>query len=349
MRLTATSNRWRCCLWMALPAAWVFTVPVQAQPTSTPLASLYNKTALTPADLTVLQNRVTDITKAMVDTVSRVSSSDRERETARRRAVDELKQGTPAFRAAAAAALAGKTQPHVNGSNLQAAISSLLVINEINHPAARLALLDGLNSPMSGVRFLAARGLRDLQAQLTAPADYEPVIKALADAAKVESNGHVLRTLYEALDFDARQRNFRGKAEIAAALSDVFKAHLARLAYSPREDAAGIELAERLGPTLDRTMVDLARSLYQLLLRTLEMARADPTGSDVLLVAQIENAIHKVVDKHTPAAASVPRLAAAFAGGKVDAAKLNAAKDALVGSKDRPGVLRGQPWALSDY
>lgn len=343
-------------LWMTLFSV-IVSSRAAAQTAPSPLAAISAKATLSAADKAAIRARVAELAnalaaaddKAVTAAPTAAAAADKERDQARLKLIGELKIGTPAFRAEAAAAAAspGGLMPRVAGPKMLHAIDAALVLVDLDHAATRNALVAALASQYPSVRYQAARGLRGLQPLLTDPAAYKPVIGALSEACRKESNPIALRALYDALNFSANQKNFRGQADVAAALAEILTARMARADGARLVlDLPGIRIAGKVAADLKQPHRALAAAVARRLLALARTARDDADSGLADSVAECEAALHAVIDKHSgPEAARAPRIADQLRG-KPDPAKLNAAIGALFGAKSRPGVMNKAPWNM---
>ena len=80
-----------------------------------------------------------------------------------------------------------------------------MVLSELNSVETTRALSAALKSVHAATRLRAARGLQALQKQLAAdPKAAKEVLKALGEAGATETQGPVLRVIYEAIDRHAQ-------------------------------------------------------------------------------------------------------------------------------------------------
>ncbi len=232
----------------------VFAIPAQAQdptpqetpPTAQPqnadpLAALRGKATLTDEERGVLKNWLTDKINAIVAGTGSAASAIRE----------EHAKGSEGFKQALAATTVELVEPAYKSAKLAPAAQLMALVASFGDPAAQKLLLQALADERVGIRTAAAIGLANLRTKLGS-AGGQPLtesIEALREAAKKETSGAALKTIYYALNFPAAGATVDAKS-LSAAVVDILAARAEQYAgdkpKAEAADAPGLELAGTL-------------------------------------------------------------------------------------------------------
>lgn len=231
---------------LSLTTAWIAAsaVPAAAQDAVAPYMKLDK---LTRAQRAAIESEVAQRVRRLPDAGTDIDKREGARSRITRTAT--IEGATPAALEAYAEICSGELKPLLDHDVFETASDAALVLLALDHPATSNALADGLQSRHSGVRIMCARALHRLHPKLASDADRcRAALRALGRAGARESDEHVLRVIYGAIDFKGSVRTFKQGAQSADAVADVLAARVAQLAAGSRDelkDEAALEVVAR--------------------------------------------------------------------------------------------------------
>lgn len=132
---------------------------------------------------------------------------------------------------------ADELTPLLDHEVFETASDAVMVLAALDNENTAEAIGRGLRSRHDGVRLMSARAIQKLQPRLATDATRcRAVLRALGRAGERESDAHVLRVIYAAIDFKRAVRNFKYGANSAEALAQVFQTRVNRLSAGSRDE-----------------------------------------------------------------------------------------------------------------
>lgn len=314
------------------------------------LDDILKKATLTPADRATLEADVSQRLKGVFGaTGGPTINNARERLVKPAKGKDASKAGLEAYVEFAS----GELQQYVGGNDVNAGLTAVATLEELDHPKTADVLVGGLSSKYPGVRYVTTRALAALRPKIKDdPAISASVIAALGRAGAVEHDEQVLRRIYSALNFKAAGADGKLEGKIAAGLNEVLSARARQLASGSHDefkDEEGILTAAACyagAPGGEQAaMMD---SLFTILNSAVNHYLDPGTAAESLpaigrLAQKLERSIYDMIraSKASPPGKSVSEL---FKTAPTDRQKLG--KEARAGMEELRGVLRGDPWKL---
>jgi len=323
--------------------------PAVAQ-TPPPIDAIRDKTALSDTDREEIRRRIDELVSQM-EKANRVQ----ERRETRAAFVAEFGNGSAPFRESAAALAVQALSRDAQRSRIAPdkedylVHDAILILASLKHVATRDVLTEALKSDVAGVRYRAAVGLTDLHKDLSAAAQYQPILNALSDAGSIEQEPAALGAIYKAIDFGAHAEKFDGHTAVSQALARILggRAEMSSWpGYNPAHDVPGYELAGRLADEIQQPSPQLVRQLAAHLSNLVAMAAAEKGRVPPYVVEACETALHKLIAKQPNGLPTgVPRISDLIRN-NADPKELEAALEKLIGGGSVIGLLNQPPWNL---
>ncbi len=241
--------------------------------------------------------------------------------------------------------------PLVSGGAFDVAFHTALLLNALHHVKTIDALAQALSSKHDAIRYMAAKGIQRLHRQAKdRQAECQLALRTLGRAGASERDEHVLRAIYQAIDFPADVSDFAYGQDCAGALLEVFGSRARAWASGSRDelkDEAGLEAAARCyASASDRQKSELVRYLSEYLGMTVDRYFDDDTAPEyrrtlAALIGRTEEIIRGIMEG---ARVTVPSARIALNPRAGDQAKEEkGARSAMSGLL---AVLRGPPWNI---
>jgi hypothetical protein len=224
-------QRFRFC-WLGIVLTAVVATGASAQDR---LASVVVKETLSREDLAIIKTEVGERVKAL----TRAGTNDKRRAQARGRILRtaRVSGASPAGLAAYASECAEELEPLTTAEAFQTGFDAVRILIELDNGNTSGTLAAALKSAHAPVRYLAARGIRNLHKQLKDDREKcRVVLRALGDCGASERDGVVLRMIYEAIHFHSDVSDFAFGDACAGALNKVFAARILELLQGSRDE-----------------------------------------------------------------------------------------------------------------
>lgn len=228
------------------------------------------------------------------------------RESARERIIKTASTpgASPAGLAAYAKICAAESINMVSGDSLDQGTDGVIVLTSLENANTADALAEALKSRHAVVRLMAARGIVQLHAKLKDDASKcRRLLAALGRAGAAEQDSIVLRVIYQAIDFKAKNASFKHASESADALVAVLEARLSMLEGGLRDetsDESAVDAAmHSYGDAGKSTQSKLISAMSRYLAVCVDRYFDPDTASDYLptlgrLAGRIDDAIRKM-------------------------------------------------------
>ncbi|MEK6642500.1 MAG: hypothetical protein AABZ08_01210 [Planctomycetota bacterium] len=338
--------------WQHLPG--VLVVAVLAIPSvlcaQDSLAEALKKKTLSSQDRATLEAEVGQRVKRTFGGTGGVILSDaRDRLVKPTKEKDVTKEGVAAY----AEILAGELETHCTSEDLNTAMAAVIVLDELESAPTAGALVAATKNKHSAVRYSAVRGLLNLRAKIK---DDETacrmVLAALGEAGAKEKDEHVLRRIYQAINFKDVATDFKSMDFAAVALNSIMATRNAELAGGNHdeyrdEDAIAAAVGCYAGAS-DRQKAALVGNLHAFLAHTVDHYFDPGTTTEALgTIAKLAQRFEKgLTDMMKASKVSPPGnpIADMLKGSGADRQK--AEKDVRAGLEELRKTLRGDPWRL---
>lgn len=295
-----------------------------------------------------LSQRIKRLADAGTNEPRRVEARDRLIRTAQAKGAS--KAGLDAY----AEICAEELRPIMTNPLFDVAQDALLVLSALDNAFTAPAYAAALESPHAAIRLMAARGIQSMHKKLADRQSLcEDVLAALGRAGAAERNEHVLRVIYQAVNFPATVSKFKYADAAAAALNAIFTSRLQQLAGGSRDerrDAMGWAAVSACysGAGSDQKallMRNMAGFLQTVVHRYFDPDTGDeahPALADA--VDKIEKVIHDLMQASNvkpPANRLATRLKGRISNRKKAESEVQADLGALM------AILQKEPWNLS--
>ena len=249
---------------------------------------------------------------------------------------------------------ADELRPVMTNALFVLAKDALLVLSALDNANTAPAYAAALESPHAAIRLMAARGIQSLQKKLAdRQSECEDVLAALGRAGAAERNEHVLRVIYQAVNFPAAAPKFKYADAATAALNAIFTSRLQQLAAGSRDEKRDVlgwaAATDCYGGAGDEQKALLMRNMAGFLQTVVDRFFDPDTGEDAYpaltdAADRIEKIIHDLI-KASNVAPPTQRVAARLKGRISDRKK--ARTEAQADLQALMAILQKEPWNLS--
>lgn len=249
---------------------------------------------------------------------------------------------------------ADELRPVVTNPLFDLAQDALHILSALDNANTAPAYAAALESSNAAIRLIAARGIQSLHKKLAdRQSACEDVLAALGRAGAAERNEHVLRVIYQAVNFPAAVPKFKYADAAAAALNTIFASRLQQLAGGSRDerrDVLGWAAATDCygGAGVDQKAL-LMRNMAGFLQTIVDRFFDPDTGEEAYpALAAAADQIEKVIYELMKASKVPPptqRVAARLKGRISDRNK--ARSEVQADLKALMAILQKDPWNLS--
>ncbi|MCG8404399.1 MAG: hypothetical protein MI923_04280 [Phycisphaerales bacterium] len=267
------------------------------------LESIIKKSKLTDNDVIRIEQEVADRAKKLAEAGKKSERRKQAREVLL--ATVRINKASQAGLTAYAQACDSELGNLVTNSQLTVAFDAVLILVDLDSSETAKALARALLSEHPAVRYRAARGIQMLHKKIAVSQEASAmVLRALGRSGAMEKDEHVLRMIYEAINFHAGVRNFQHANESARALNEVLAGRVNQLKAGSRDewkDKAGYEAAVDCysGATPDQRRT-LIKHMVRFLNNHLDRFFHEETAKRYLKtlkrhVKDVEKAIHEMM------------------------------------------------------
>lgn len=313
------------------------------------LEAIVRKDTLNNSDLATIETVVNQRVKRF----NEASNNAKQRREARDAliATAKVSKASQAGLDAYAEACAGPLVGAVTSDKLQVGLEAVQILIELNNPRALDALCSALGSSHAAVRYRAAIGVRALHSRIAGDRGLaRTALSALGNAGSSEENEHVLRAIYEAIDFKSGVAAFQFSDDSAAALLDVWQGRLAQLRRGSRDewkDVSGFECAGRnFSDASNSHKAELVAALFEFL--KIMAARYDSADSASDYIPTLRDAAKSLEQslEQILRSASVDSPSNAVSGKMADKRTDSSQKAVQEGLEAWRAALNKSPWPL---